>query len=269
MKSVLGEHLKNDSIGPVHLVPFFPSGFISDDASKRVMAELANAGAGAIEVGVPFSDPIADGPTIQAAYHETLSRGVTLDHALELGRPDGTSCPRLVMVSYSLAARQDIGAFLQKLVDLGYAGVLCPDLPVGEAEAFCAMARAVQIDPILLVAPNTPAARRNRIGELAGGFIYYLSIAGTTGERDDLPAELETGVRDMRDRTDLPICVGFGISRHRHLQALEGVADGAIVGSAFVRAAERARDRGDDAVVDECGRLARSLIGAPAAAADG
>ncbi len=127
----------------------------------------------------------------------------------------------------------------------------------------------MQVDPILLVAPTTPPARRDVIGKMAGGFIYYLSVAGTTGERDDLPDDLADGVGDMKDRTDLPICVGFGVSQHRHLQSLNGVADGAIVGSAIVRAASDARSEGADAVARACGDLTRRLLGQETSGVDG
>jgi tryptophan synthase alpha chain len=255
----LEDALRARATGPVHLVPFYPAGFVSLDVTRRVLDGLAEAGASALEVGVPFSDPIADGPTIQAAYHETLQNGITVGDALEAGKGNNGP-PRLTMVSYSLVRRQGIDAFLDRLVALGYRGVLCPDLPEPEAQVLCQSATSKGIAPVLLVAPTTPAARRDRIGRLGGGFIYYLSVAGITGERDRLPPELADGVRDMKDRTDLPVCVGFGISRREHVESLHGVADGAIVGSAFVKVAQAARADGADAVVRACTDLTTSLL---------
>ncbi len=226
-------------------------------ASAETLAALAKAGATALEVGIPYSDPIADGPAIQAAYHEALQAGVTVEAALEACRPNEAAVPRLTMVSYSIVRRVGTASFIKLLAGHGYAGVLCPDLPPPEAAPFCEEAKAAGIDPILLVAPSTPATRRETIGRIGGGFIYYLSTAGTTGERDRLPMELADGVRDMRTHTDLPICVGFGVSRHEHLQALQGVADGAIVGTAFVRTAAEA---GAEGAAKACGELARRLI---------
>lgn len=256
----LSAALRQPAAGPVHLVPFLPGGHLSADASRAAFEALADAGASALEVGIPYSDPIADGPAIQAAYHDALVAGVTVDSALTAGQISGPT-PRLAMVSFSVIRRRGVDCFLRDLRERGYGGVLAPDLPPPEAEPFCESARAAGVAPILLVAPNTPAKRRETIGRLAGGFIYYLSVAGITGERDRLPPELADGVRDMRGHTDLPICVGFGVSRHDHLEQLAGLADGAIVGSAFVRAAESAREAGPAGVARAVGELARRLIG--------
>lgn len=256
----LADALRRMPTGPVHLVPFIPSGYVSLEATRLTCDVLARAGASALEIGIPFSDPIADGPIIQAAYHETLRAGVTVDQALVAGQPtEGT--PRLTMVSYSLVRRRGDQKFLDKVKRLGYAGILCPDLPPPEAERFCGIAADVGVAPVLLVAPTTPPERRELIGRLAGGFIYYLSVAGTTGERDRLPEELAAGVADMRNHTNLPICVGFGVSKPDHVSGLSGIADGAIVGSAFVRAAAEVAHEGPERVAETCASLARRLLG--------
>ena len=241
-------------------MPFIPAGYGGLEATRAALAGLAKAGASVIEVGIPFSDPIADGPTIQAAYHETLQSGVTLDGCLDAIGETKIDAPMLAMVSYSVVRRRGDRAFCERAKAVGLTGLLCPDLPPPEAERFCETAKASGLDPVLLVAPTTPAARRDAIGKLAGGFVYYLSVAGITGQRDALPPDLAAGVADMKGRTDLPVCVGFGISKAEHLRQLAGVADGAIVGSAFVRAVEAAKQYGPVAVAAACEEMARELL---------
>ena len=248
--------LRQPPAGPVHLLPFVPGGYGGYDTTAAVLRALDAAGASVIEVGLPFSDPVADGPTIQAAYHEALAGGATVDGVIDAAGGAGAACPLVMMASYSLVRRRGDAAFCRRLAEAGFAGVLCPDLPPPEAEAFTGTAADAGLEAVLLVAPTTPPARRDAIGRLARGFVYYLSVAGTTGERDDLPPELAAGVADMRGRTDRPICVGFGISRPRHVASLRGVADGAIVGSAFVRRMAGTADMAAAA----CGTLARELI---------
>ena len=249
--------------GPVHLMPFLPAGFGGLDATAAALRGVAGAGASVIEVGVPFSDPIADGPTIQAAYHDALEAGCTLDAILETlaATAPSLACPMLAMVSYSVVFRGGVARFCERAKAAGLAGILCPDLPPPEAETFCKTSKYHDLDPVLLVAPTTPAGRRDDIGRLGGGFIYYLSVAGTTGERDRLPPELAAGVADMRRRTELPVCVGFGIGRPEHVRQLRGVADGAVVGTAFVRRMRDALADGPDAAGEACADFARALIG--------
>ena len=255
--------LKRPPAGPVHLVPFVPAGFPTPDATTAAVKALADAGAAVIEIGIPFSDPVADGPAIQAAYHESLTNGTTLAGTLERlgGVLPELKTPALAMVSYSVVHRRGPAEFCRLAKAAGLSGVLCPDLPPPEAQGFCDTAKDAGLEPILLVAPTTPPHRRDLIGQIGGGFVYYLSVAGTTGERDRLPPELADGVADMRSRTDLPVCVGFGVSRASHLRELAGVAQGAIVGTALVRRMDAARDGGPDAVGRACGDLARELLG--------
>jgi tryptophan synthase alpha chain len=246
--------------GPVHLVPFLPGGYGGVKATAESMRAVAEAGASVIELGIPFSDPIADGPTIQAAYHEALRSGTTVDAVLAANAEAAVAVPTLVMVSYSIVRRRGERRFCESARSAGVSGILCPDLPTKEGEAFADVARTAGLAPVLLVSPATPAARRDTIGTAGGGFVYYQSVAGTTGERDTLPPELAAGVADMRDRTDLPIAVGFGISRKRHLEALHGTAEAAIVGSAFVRRMKAALDADSDPAA-ACGELTRTLLG--------
>jgi tryptophan synthase alpha chain len=256
--------LRRPPQGPVHLVPFIPAGFGGYQATSAAVLGVAEAGASVIELGVPFSDPVADGPVIQAAYDDALKRGTTVPGVLELvGELRArVRVPMLAMVSYSIVFRAGVEAFCGRARSAGLDGLLCPDLPPPEGEDFCRIARASGLEPVLLVAPTTPPARRDVIGELAGGFVYYLSVAGTTGERSELPPELADGVADMRGRTALPVCVGFGIGRGAQVRGLKGVADGAIVGSAYVKRMNRCLAEGADGMADGCAELTRELLSA-------
>lgn len=257
------EALEQRPTGPVHLVPFIPAGFGGYETTAAVLGAVADSGAGVIEVGIPFSDPVADGPTIQAAYHDALVAGTTLDGVFDCVRnaQRDVKCPMLAMVSYSVVFRGTPARFCERARDAGLSGLLCPDLPPPEAAGFARICKECGLEPILLVAPTTPPARRDIIGHLGGGFIYYLSVAGITGQRDALPPELAAGVADMKGRTDLPVCVGFGISRPEHVRSLQNVADGAVVGSAFVKQMRDHGDEGAGGVGRACGELAAKLLG--------
>lgn len=221
----------------LELMPFVPAGYPSLSATADLLATLPHAGAGLIEVGIPFSDPIADGPVIQQAFTDALAAGVRLANVLETvasARPS-VSVPLVAMVSYSIAFRKGISSFSRDLKSAGFDGLILPDLPPPEAQGICEKIWEQGLDTILLVAPTTPSERRAEIARLSSGFIYYLSVSGITGERASLPPELASGLKQMRDLTDKPLCVGFGISRKPHLDQLQGHADGAIVGSALVK----------------------------------
>ena len=244
-------------------MPFLPFGYGGEGVTEACLKAVAQAGASVIELGIPFSDPVADGPTIQAAYHEALEGGATTQGALDAVKAvrGEVDCPILTMVSYSLVKRWGDQRFCEAAKAAGVDGVLCPDLPAGEAEAFVDTCGAAGLESVLLVAPNTSPARRDVIGKLATGFVYYLSVAGITGQRDALPADLAAGVKDMKGRTDRPVCVGFGISRPEHVKQLAGAADGAVVGSAIVRAMQQAKAGGAEAMAKACGEACRQLIG--------
>lgn len=240
-------------------MPFIAGGFGGSETTTAAIRGAANGRASVVEIGVPFSDPVADGPAIQAAYHDALETGATSDSVLGCYAAAKVDVPALAMVSYSIVFRHGVEAFCVKARQHGLSGLLCPDLPAGEAERFAEFTRGHELAPILLVAPTTPARRREQIGKLGGGFIYYLSTSGITGERDALPPELAEGIGDMRQHTDLPIAVGFGIHKPEHLRQLQGVAEAAIVGTALVREVDRTRVDGpmavETAVRGFCGKL--------------
>jgi tryptophan synthase alpha chain len=215
-----------------------------------------------IEVGIPFSDPIADGPVIQQAFTDALSKGV---HVHDIFR---TVCdarahvalPLVAMVSFSIVFRYETKRFLSDARDAGFDGIILPDLPPPEAQGVCEAIRAGGLDTVMLVAPSTPPARRAQIAALCSGFVYYLSLAGTTGERSELPPDLIENVKQLRAIGDCPVCVGFGISRPEHVRRLRGVADGAIVGSALVRRMMQHRSEPAASVARAAGEMCRELL---------
>jgi tryptophan synthase alpha chain len=221
----------------IGLVPFLPAGFPDLETTAAGMLALEAGGASVIEIGIPFSDPVADGPVIQEAFTAALARKVKVAdvfHSLSSVRPK-LSIPVVGMLSYSIVFRYGVDKFLSDAKSAGFDGLILPDLPPPEAEAICRKVRAAGLDTILLVAPTTTAERRKQIADLSSGFVYYLSVAGITGERDQLPPDLAAKVRDLKKLSDRPVCVGFGIHKPRHIAQLLGLADGAIVGTAYVR----------------------------------
>ena len=173
-------------------------------------------------------------------------------------RPN-VSIPLVAMVSYSITYRYGLERFLATMKESGFDGLILPDVPPPEAQAVVDKVRGAGLDTILLVAPTTPPARREEIGRLSSGFIYYLSVSGITGERNQLPADLAAGVANMKSLTDRPVCVGFGISTADHMAQLAGRADGGIVGSAVVR---RMQQKASDpaAIPDAVAAYCRELL---------
>jgi len=216
-----------------------------------------------VEIGFPFSDPIADGPTIQEAFVAALAKKLKVSDIFAAIRAvrGAVSIPLVAMVSYSIVYRHGVDAFLREAKEAGFDGVLMPDLPPPEAQAICAKVREAGLDTILLVAPTTAPARRREIAGLCSGFIYYLSLSGTTGERTSLPADLERNVHDLKQLTDKPVCVGFGISKAQHVRQLATVADGAIIGSGVVRRITEHAGQPPAAIAQAVGDYCRELRG--------
>jgi len=223
--------------GQIGLMPFIPAGYPDLTTTTAILPELEKAGASLIEIGFPFSDPIADGPTIQAAFTYALARKVRVKDVLAAVAQARKSMtiPMVAMLSYSIVFRYGQERFFTELRTSGFDGIIIPDLPPPEAQSVCAKVRAAGLDTVLLVSPTTTAQRRKEIADLCSGFVYYMSLSGITGERAELPADITTNVRDLKSLTPIPVCVGFGISKPQHVAQLRHIADGAIVGSAFVR----------------------------------
>ena len=218
------------------LVAYLTAGHPSPDASVELLRVLEASGADVIEVGVPFSDPIADGPVIQASSQRALEHGVTFERTLEIVADAGLQVP-VVLFTYlnPLVAAGPLA--LSRAADAGAHGILVTDLPLGADADREAWLGEGPLAFIRLVAPTTPRARMARIAEHGRGFVYLISRLGVTGVRDELPPELADTVARLRGVTALPICVGFGIARPEQARAVAAMADGVVVGSAIVRAA--------------------------------
>jgi tryptophan synthase alpha chain len=238
-------------------IPFVPAGDPDLNITGKLVGELGRRGASLIEVGFPYSDPIADGSVIQAAYNRALDRGFRLD-ALFAQIPTWKSpVPLVGMASYSLLWRAGLDAFVRRAREAGLSGLIVPDLPIEEAEELLDVTARHDCRLIQLVTPTTPRDRASRIAALSRGFLYCVSVTGITGERDRLPAALGEQLGWLRTQTELPLCVGFGISRPEHVAGLRDVADGVIVGSAIVRRLEKERPVAE--LLADVGNLAESL----------
>jgi tryptophan synthase alpha chain len=228
------ERLK--AAGRKALVPYITAGDPGIPETVDLLKGLEDAGADCIEVGVPFSDPMADGPVIQASSQRALDRGVTLDHVLELIHRASLGTP-VVLFSYLnpiLAGGDDV---LERAAQAGCHGLLITDLPVGSDPAREAWLGGQSLAFIRLVAPTTPAERMKEIGTHGSGFVYLISRLGVTGVQQSLSADLPQTMSRLRAATTLPICVGFGVSSAGQATAVARMADGVVIGSAIVRAA--------------------------------
>lgn len=227
--------------GRAALVLYTTSGHPDPDRGLETLVALADAGADVIELGIPFSDPLADGPTIQRSSFEMIQRGVDLPWSLELLRRFRRERDTPVVVFSYLNPIMNFGvdAFLEEARDAGAQGVLVTDLPVGSDEEIEAKFRASPLDLIRLIAPTTRPERVREIAADAGGFLYYVSRTGVTGARTEVTATLAAEVAAVREAVDLPVAVGFGISTAEQAAMVAKVADGVIVGSALVDRLER------------------------------
>jgi tryptophan synthase alpha chain len=246
------------------LMPFVTAGDPDLAFTAAILREVIGRGAHLCEVGIPYSDPIADGPVIQASYTRALAHKIKLADILNtLGEVSPrVKAPLVTMVSYAIVYRHGLEKYADDVVSRGIAGLIVPDLPVEESAQLAAICKKRDISLIQLVTPTTPRERAVRIAETSTGFLYYVSVAGITGERTALPPELVDNVGWLRTQTDLPICIGFGISRPEHARLLAPVADGLIVGSAIVRRIATATEKPRDQVLREVGEYVAELLAA-------
>jgi tryptophan synthase alpha chain len=247
----------------IALMPFIPAGYPDLATTAAICPALEAAGADLIEIGFPFSDPIADGPTIQASYTLALQRHLKLDEVFKTiaGVRPKVALPLVGMASYSLVYRYGVERFIAESKAAGLEGLILPDLPPPEAQSICDKVRSGGLDTILLVAPTTSPQRRKDIVRLSSGFVYYLSVSGITGEREKLPQDLVANVRSLKEISDQPVCVGFGISKPEHVKQLSDVADGAIVGSAFVKRITQHATEGTASIASALAAYCRGLRG--------
>ena len=246
------------------LMPFVTAGDPDLAFTADVIRELAARGCSLCEVGIPYSDPIADGPVIQASYTRALAHKIKVQAILDMlrGVSGQIKMPLVTMVSYAIVHRYGLKKYVADAQAAGVCGAIVPDLLVEEADELAAICKAADFSLIQLVTPTTPRERAMRIARSSTGFLYYVSVTGITGERTELPPSLVENVSCLRTQTDLPICIGFGISRPEHVKLLAPVADGLIVGSAIVRRVAEAATRPREAVLLEVGDYAASLLAA-------
>ena len=227
--------------GRAALMPYMMAGFPDREASLAIASAYADSGADLIELGVPFSDPLADGPVIHAAATEALEAGATLETALEVCRSVSDRVPVVLMTYVNMVlAHGGAAEFARRAATAGAAGAIVPDLPLGEAEDVRDAFAAAGLALAPLVAPTTPPERRAAICAAARGFVYVVSTVGTTGERAEVPVALADLVAATKAEAEVPVAVGFGIGTPEQAAEVGRIADGVIVGSRLVRAAAEA-----------------------------
>lgn len=245
------------------LIPFITAGDPDLDTTAQALQLLDRHGADIIELGVPYSDPLADGPVIQAAATRALQRGTRLDRVLAMVRSlqPTLTAPIVLFTYYNPILHRGIETFLTQAAQAGVAGLVIPDLPVEEAEPLLQVAEALGLEIVLLVAPTSPLCRIQMIAAKSHGFIYLVSVTGVTGMRSGLQTHVKDLIQTLRQTTDKPIGVGFGISQPEHAQQVrDWGADAVIVGSAFVqRLATGTPAEGLSAIADFCQRLKAAI----------
>ena len=216
---------------------------VGDGDSLKKFRTLLDGGVDLLEIGIPFSDPVADGPVIQNAMVRSLKGHTKVEHALQLVHSlrKETEAP-IVLFTYFNPIQRDLNGFLSKAKEAGAEGILVVDLPPEEAGDYQSLCLKLGLDPIFVVAPSTPKERMKRIASLGRGFIYYACRKGTTGARAGLPEDLEEKIAEIRAATDLPIAVGFGIADPQTAKNILKIADAYVVGSYFVEFTERVYD---------------------------
>jgi tryptophan synthase alpha chain len=246
------------------LIPFITAGDPDLDTTAQALQILDRSGADLIELGVPYSDPLADGPTIQAAATRALQRGVKLEDVLHLVATVGQKikAPIILFTYYNPIYYRGIDKFLKQIADAGVRGLVVPDLPLEEAQILLNSAAAMGIAVTLLIAPTTPTERIEAIAQQSQGFIYLVSVTGVTGMRSQVATRVQDLLSTIRRYTDKPIGVGFGISApEQALQVKQWGADAVIVGSAFVnRLAQGTPEQGLEAIGKFCHEL-KQIIG--------
>ncbi len=222
-------------------IPFLVAGDPNFEDSKEAFEVICKYG-DIIEIGIPFSDPVADGLTIQKADFRALSSGITPIHAFKLAKELNMKFPnkpKVFLTYYNIIFKMGEEKFVKKCSEVGISGIIVPDLPIEECESLYKICKAYNIDLIFLVAPTTTEERLKKILKKASGFIYAVSVTGITGEREKIQEETKNFIKNLKEKCHLPVCVGFGISKREHIEEITKLADGAIVGSAIVKIIEK------------------------------
>ena len=240
--------------------PFITAGDPDSETTVATLKSIFAAGATCCELAVPYSDPIADGAVIQSSYTRALNAGMNLKKMFGIVSKLRETCemPLLAMVSYSLIFRSGIEAFVKRGEASGLAGFVVPDLPLEESDDLDAHCRQSGLALVRLVSPTTPPERAREIARRSTGFLYCVSVAGVTGERTALPDGLIDRIKWLRQESDVPILVGFGISSADQAREVAAVADGVIVGSAVVRCLEQAKDA--ESMPNAAGSFVQELV---------
>lgn len=243
-------------------MPFVTAGDPDLNFTRELLIELNNAGCHLVELGFPYSDPIADGPVIQESYTRALKNGVTVDKIFAMVNEikNKLQMPIVSMVSYALIFRFGPEQFVTAAKESGICGTIVPDLPVDESESFEKLCKTNDFNLVQLITPTTSDDRAVRIANSSSGFIYYVSVSGITGERNELPPELAERITWLKQMTDTPICVGFGISRPEQASSLQKFADGIIVGSAIVKRMAKAEFDGNDQCKSNVVAFAQEMV---------
>jgi len=229
--------------GDLKLIAYMMAGHPNRKRSLDVGKKLAASGIAALEIGIPHSDPLADGPVIQKAGQAALDHGMTVGASLELAEAIAREGTPVVLMTYiNPILAYDARRFAAEAAQAGVAGVIVPDMPVEESEPVAGWLRAASLDTIFMVAPTTAPARMATICERSSGFVYCVTLTGITGARRELPPGLKELFKELRKHTELPVAAGFGISRPEHMKALRGVVDAAAVGSAVVAEIDAGKD---------------------------
>jgi tryptophan synthase alpha chain len=241
------------------LLPYFTVGDPSLGDTRRLVIEAARRGADIVELGVPFSDPLADGPVIQRAGSRALAAGATVARVLETiaGLRTEVDVPIVLMTYYNPVLAFGLKAFARTAVDAGVDGAIVTDMPPEESDSLATEAAAAGLDLVYMVAPTSTPERVRLIARRSRGFIYVVSLTGVTGERQELPTDMATQIATIRRVTPMPVCIGFGISTPAQVAAVGRVADGAAVGSAIVRLVEGRA--GSPTMVEDVGKFIAEL----------
>lgn len=244
----LSELFKNNKV----FIPYITAGDPDLETTEKLIYTLEKAGADAIELGIPFSDPIADGPVIQKAQHRALVAGTTLKKIFTMvGRVrQQSSVPLLFMMSYNSVIQFGQTAFIQALKDHDIGGLVVPDLPFEESAPLCSELKAFSIPVISFVAPTTSPQRIKKITQKANGFIYLISSTGVTGERQTIETSVNDIIKNIKRTKEIPIAVGFGISTPEMAKRVAQFADGIIIGSAIVKIIEAQKQDCIDSVYE-------------------
>ena len=249
--------------GKKTLIPFLTGGHPDMATTAALLRDFESRGVRVCEIGFPFSDSIADGPTIQESYYAALDTGATSEVIFKTVagyRAAGGAMALVAMVSDSIVHRHGSETFAARAAEAGFDALLVPDMPLEEAGAVTPAAEKHGLCEIMLIAPTTPPERRVEIARRSQGFVYFMSVAGITGERTALSPETLDAVAELRTHTDTPICVGFGISNAEMVAEVCKVADGAIVGSAIVNRVARAAESGSKTLVNDIGAFVADLM---------